>query len=193
MTIDWPMSKDEIYGPPPAYSLYPPPSIYTIPETQIEHQERSSFSSSPPIVLTLNFTRYLLATALLHFLIGLATIICDIQLISMNESLPFVGICTGSICIIFGIYLIIFMSHTKKSKWSLQRFKLFHIIICLLVIIALILSSINLGANACYENYFQFDQCQPTAKKLKIVLITFYAVTFAQICFTSILTFVHIR
>ncbi|UJR14682.1 hypothetical protein I4U23_001675 [Adineta vaga] len=192
MITDWPMSKDEIYGPPPAYSLYPPSSIYVIPEVRIEHQENSSLSTSF-IVLSTYFSRYIFGTALFHLLLGLTAVICDILLISMNESLPFVGIGTGALCILLGIYLILFISHSKKSKWSLQQFKFIHIVSCLLLIIALILSSINLAANSCYETYFHFDQCQPSAKKLKIVLLTFFSVTFTQICFTSILTLVHVR
>ncbi len=193
MITSWPISKDELYGPPPAYSVNPPPptSIYTITETRNEYQERPSSHTS--IVLSTNFLRYLLGAGLLHILIGITSIVCDILLIGMHESYPFTGIWAGVLCIIFGIYLILFMSYSEKQTYSLHRFKLIHILVCLIIIIALILSSINLASNSCYEIYYEPDQCRYSTQKLKIVLVTFFAFTFLQICITSILTFVHIR
>jgi hypothetical protein len=68
MIGNWPISKDELYGLPPAYSIKnnyensPPPSytpsIYVVPSRGIEYQERSSSHAS--IILSKTFTRYLL-------------------------------------------------------------------------------------------------------------------------------------
>jgi hypothetical protein len=192
MVTNWSMSKDEIYGPPPAYSLNPPPSIYVVPETRIEYQERPS-SSHASIVLSTEFRRYLLGTGLLHIFIGIIAIVCDILLISMNQSYLFPGLWAGVLCIILGIYLILFMSDSIKQKCSLQRFQFVHITICVIIIIALILSSMNLLSNSCSAMFFEQDQCQPSAQKLKIVLVTFFAFTFLQICTNFIVTFVHTR
>ncbi|CAF0741401.1 unnamed protein product [Adineta steineri] len=188
MTNNWSMSRDDLYGPPPAYSLDPPTSIYTIPQIRNEYQERPPPLPPPctSIDLSTKFLRYILANGLLHILIGLTSIVCGILLFGMNESYPFTGIWAGVLCIILGIYLIIFISHSEKQISSLKRFKLIHIIACLLIIIALVLSSINLASNSCYEKYFELDQCQYSAQKLKIVLVTFFAFTFLQICITSI-------
>jgi len=187
------MSKDEIYGPPPAYSVDPPPSIYIVPQRRNAYEERPTSSSHASIVLSTNFLRYLLGAGLLHILIGITSIVCDILLIGMHESYPFTGIWAGVLCIIFGIYLILFMSYSEKQTYSLHRFKLIHILVCLIIIIALILSSINLASNSCYEIYFEPDQCRYSTQKLKIVLVTFFAFTFLQICTNFIVTFVHTR
>lgn len=193
MVTNWPMSKDEIYGPPPAYSLNPPsPPIYTIPELHHEYQERSSHSSHE-FILSTKFLRYLLGIGVLHILIGIITIVCDILLISMNESYSFPGLWAGVACIILGIYLILFMSDSRKQKISLKRFKLMHIAICLIIITALVLASINLSTNSCPPMYFQLDQCQNSAQQLKMILVTFFAFTFVQICITSTVTFVYTR
>jgi len=194
MVTNWSMSKDEIYGPPPAYSVNPPSSIYVVPETRIEYQGRQRPSSSHvPIVLSTGFRRYLLGTALLHMFIGVIAIVCDILLISMNQSYSFPGLWSCTLCIILGIYIILFMSDSVKQKCSLQRFQFVHIIICTIIIIALVLSSMNLASNSCSAMYSEQDQCQPSAQKLKIVLITFFAFTFLQICTNFIVTFVHTR
>ncbi|CAF2797502.1 unnamed protein product [Rotaria sp. Silwood2] len=47
MVGNWPISKDELYGPPSACSItnnyeIPPPSIYVVPITGVKYQERSS-------------------------------------------------------------------------------------------------------------------------------------------------------
>jgi hypothetical protein len=111
----------------------------------------------------------------------------------MNESYSFSGLWAGVSCIILGIYLILFISDPEKPKCSLQRFKFLYLIICFIIIIALILSSINLASNSCPTIYFEFDQCQHLAQQLKIILVTFFAFTFLQICITFIVTFVHTR
>jgi len=191
MVTNWAMSKDELYGPPPAYSVNPPPSIYTIPEIQFEYQERSS--SHETIILSTRFLRYLLAVGLFYIVIGIIEIICDIILISMNETYSLSGLWAGISCIILGIYLIIFMSDATKEECTLYRFKLVHIILCLIIITALVLSSVNLASNSCSTVYFGLDSCQHSAQKFKIILITFFAFTLVQICITFIVTFVHIR
>jgi hypothetical protein len=145
------------------------------------------------MVLSLSFLRYLLGTGILHILIGVTAIICDILLISMNESYSFSGLWAGVSCIILGIYIIIFMSNPEKRKCSLNRFKFFHISICIIIIIALVFSSLNLASNSCSTVYYQFDQCQQSAQKFKIVLVTFFTFSFVQICITFIVSFVLIR
>jgi len=197
MVTNWSISKDELYGPPPAYSLHPPPSVYTsvytIPEIRNEYQERPLSSSHGSTVLSLNFIRYLLGTGILHLLIGVTIIVCDILLISMSESYSFSGLWGGVSCIILGIYTILFMSYPEKRKCSLNRFKFVLIAICIINISALILSSINLASNSCSTTYLDFDQCQPLAQQLKIVLVTFFSFTLVQICTTFIVAFVHTR
>ncbi|CAF1533925.1 unnamed protein product [Rotaria sp. Silwood1] len=191
MATNWAMSyNDDFYGPPPAYSVTPPPSIYVIPDTRIEYQERPLSHAS--IVLSSILLQYLLITGIIHILIGLASIVCDILLISMNESYSFTGFWAGVLCVALGIYLILFMSHPKKQTCSLQRFKFIHIAVCLIIIASLIFSSLNLASDFCYDTYFfQSFRCEQSAKKLKIVLIAFFSFTFVQICMTAIITFVH--
>ncbi|CAF2707886.1 unnamed protein product [Rotaria sp. Silwood2] len=192
MAINWAMSDDDYYGPPPAYSVNPPPSIYIIPDIRNEYQERPS--SHVSIVLSSKFLRYLLIAGILHMLIGLATIVCDILLISMNESYSFTGFWAGVLCFALGIYLILFMSHPKKQICSLQRFKFIHIIVCLIIIASLIFSSLNLASDFCYDTYFlKLFRCEQSARKLKIVLITFFSFTFVQICVTALLTLVQTK
>jgi hypothetical protein len=111
----------------------------------------------------------------------------------MSESYSFAGLWAGVFCIILGIYLILYMSHPKKHICSLQRFKLIHISICLIILTALILSSINLALNSCYKTYAEFDQCQQSAQNLKVILVSFFACTFIQICITAVMTCVYIR
>lgn len=198
MVTRYSMSKDEIYGPPPAYSLDPPPlqappsvsSIYAITPGQDEYPQRSSHIS---ILLSSSFLRYLLGTGLLHVLIGAITIICDILLISMNESYCFAGFWAGISCIILGIYLILFTNSPAKHKCCLHRLKFIHIAIGIILIVALVLSCLNLASNACSNSYFQMDPCEPSAQKFKIVLVTFFAFSIFQICITFILSFVHLR
>ena len=190
MVTHWPISKDEIYGPPPAYSLEPPPSfpaIYTISELQNDYPV-----SHRSHVLSTNFLRYLIATGALHMLIGITTIVCDILLLSMNESSLVAGVWAGSACILLGIYLILFSSCRSKSPTSSYQFKFIQLSICIIVIVALILSSINLGSNSCSSMYFPSDQCQ-SAQKFKILLVTFFTFSFLQICLTFILSFVHMQ
>jgi len=145
------------------------------------------------IVLSKEFRRYSLGTGLFHIFISKIAIVCHILLISMNQSYSFPGLWVDSLCIILGIYIILFMSDSVKQKCSLQRFQFLHITICTIIIIALILSSMNLASNSCSAMYSEQDQCQPSAQKLKIVLITFFAFTFLQICTNFIVTFVHTR
>jgi hypothetical protein len=192
MVTNYAMSKDEIYGPPPAYSLDPPPSIYTISSRRNEYQERPLSSSHISMILSLGFLRYLLGSGVLHILIGVTAVICDILLIGMNESYSFNGLWAGLSCIILGIYLILFMSNPEKRKCSLHRFKFVHIFICIIIIVALVFSSLNLASNSCSTVYYQFDQCQQSAQKFKIVLVTFFAFSFVQICITFIVSFVFI-
>ena len=191
MVTNWSISKDEIYGPPPAYSVDPPPSIYTISEIPNEYRGRSPAHQST--ILSSNFLRYLIGCGILHMIIGITTIVCNILLISMNEPTLFPGLWAGTSCIILGIYLILFMSYPEKQKHSLHRFKFNHILIGIIIIIALVLSSINLASNSCSSFYSEFDQCQHAAQNLKIVLVTFFAFTFVQICITFVVSFVHIR
>ena len=186
------MSKDEIYGPPPAYSVDPPPSIYTITNEENIYPQRSLPPSHISVILSSSFRRYLLGSGLLHVLIGAITIIGDVLLISMNESYCFAGLWAGISCIILGIYLILFLNSPAKHQCCLHRLKLIHISIGIILIVALVLSSLNLAANACSNMYFQMDPCQPSAQNFKIVLVTFFAFSFFQICITFILSCVHI-
>jgi hypothetical protein len=194
---NWPISKDELYGPPPAYSITnnyenPPsytPSIYVVPVRENEYQDRSSSHSS--IILSKKFTRYLLGSGLVHMVTGLGTIVCDIILTIMNESYSFTGLWTGAISIILGIYLILFMSNPEKRICSLQRLQFIHMIMCLISIIALILASINLASDACYKTFLGPDQCHHSPYLIKIILVTFFSLMFVQICITSVMTFVH--
>jgi len=195
------MSKDELYGPPPAYSITnnyenpPPPSytpsIYVVPIREIEYQERSSSHAS--IILPKKFARYLLGSGLVHMVIGLGAIVCDIILTIMNESYSFTGLWTGALGIILGIYLILFMSHPEKRICSLKRLQFIHMAMCLISIIALILASINLASDSCYKIFLGPDRCQHSAYVIKIILVTFFSFTFVHICVTSVMTFVHTK
>jgi hypothetical protein len=200
MASNWPMSKDELYGPPPAYSITnnyenPPPSytpsIYVVPIRGIEYRERSSSHAS--IILSKRFTRYLLGAGLVHMVIGLASIVCDVILTIMNESYSFTGLWTGALSIILGIYLILFMCHPEKRICSLKRLQFIHIATCLISIIALILSSINLASDSCYKIFLGPDRCQNSAYLIKIILVTFFSFTFIQLCITIVMTFVHTK
>jgi succinate dehydrogenase hydrophobic anchor subunit len=200
MAGNWPISKDELYGPPPAYSIAnnyenPPPSytpsIYVVPIRNIEYQERSSSYAS--IILSKKFTRYLLGSGLVHMVIGLAAIVCDVILTIMNESYSFTGLWTGALSIILGIYLILFMSRPEKRIYSLKRLQFLHIIMFLISIIALILASINLASDSCYKIFLGPDRCQHSAYLIKIILVTLYVFTFIQICTTIGMTFVHTK
>jgi succinate dehydrogenase hydrophobic anchor subunit len=198
MIGNWPISKDDLYGPPPAYSITnnyenPPPSytpsIYIVPAREMEYQERSSSHAS--IILMKTFTRYLLGSGLVHMVIGLGAIVCDIILTIMNESYSFTGLWTGALSIILGIYLILFMSHPEKRICSLQRLQFLHMVMCLISIIALILASINLASDTCYKTFLGPDRCQYSPYLIKIILVTFFSFMFVQICITIVMTFVH--
>jgi hypothetical protein len=199
MIGNWPISKDELYGPPPAYSITnhyenPPsytPSIYVIPGRETEYQERSFSHGS--IILPNKFTRYLLAAGLLHMVIGLAAIVSDVILTIMNESYSFTGLWAGALSIILGIYLILFMSRPHKHLCSLQRLKLIHMVLLLMSIVAIILASINLASDSCYKIFLGPDRCQHSAYIIKIILVTFFSFTFVQICITIVMTFVHTK
>ncbi|CAF1016571.1 unnamed protein product [Adineta steineri] len=199
MVSNWAMSKDELYGPPPAYSITnnyesPPsytPSIYVVPDRGIEYQERPSSHGSITINLPNRYTRYLLGTGLVHMVIGLAAIVCDVILTIMNESYSFTGLWSGALSIILGIYLILFMSHPQKHLSSLQRLKLLHLAMFISSIIALILSSINLASDSCYKIFLGPDRCQDSAYLIKIILVVFFTITFLQICITIVMTFIH--
>lgn len=185
------MSEDELYGPPPAYSLTPPPSIYVIPGIPIEfHERQPSYSSA---VLSTNTLRYLLATGFVHLCIGIAIIVCDILLISMNESYSFTGFWAGVLCLALGIYVILFMGNRKKKSCSLQRFKLIHLAVFLISIASLVLSILNLASDFCNDSYFSLFRCQESAKKLKIVIVTLFSFTCVQICITAIVIFIYTR
>ena len=191
MALNRSMSKDEIYGQPPAYSLEPlpppSPSIYMISERRNYYPAIES-----PYTLSSNFLRYLIASGILHMLIGITSMVCDIILLSMNESSLFAGLWAGASFIILGIYLIVFTSFRKKSSMSSYRFKFILLSICIIIIVALILSSVNLASNSCSSMYFLSDQCQ-SAQKYKIILVTFFTFSFLQICITFIISFVHMR
>jgi hypothetical protein len=200
MADNWPISKDELYGPPPAYSVTnnyenPPPSytpsIYVLPIRRIEYQERSSSHAS--IILSKKFTRYLLGTGLVHMVIGLSEIVCDIILTIMNESYSFTGLWTGALSIILGIYLILYMSHPEKRICSLKRLQFLHMMMCLISIIALTLASINLASDSCYKTFLDPDRCQHSAYLIKIILVTLFACTFIQICITIGMAFIHAK
>jgi hypothetical protein len=199
MIGNWPISKDELYGPPPAYSITnnyenPPsytPSIYIIPVRETEYQERSSAHAA--IILSNKFARYLLGAGLIHMVIGLGAIVSDIILTIMNESFSFTGLWSGALSIILGIYIILFMSRPHKHLCSLQRLKLIHITMCLISIVALILSSINLASDSCYKIFLGPDQCQHSAYIIKAILVTFFSFTCLQISVTTIMTFVHTK
>ncbi|CAF3774696.1 unnamed protein product [Rotaria socialis] len=191
MPTNWSMSEDDLYGPPPAYSLNPPPFVYIIPGTPHEYHE--THASHVSIVLSPNFLRYLLATGLIHLCIGLAAIVCDILLISMNESYSFTGFWAGVLCLALGIYLILFMSKPKKQTCSLQRFKIIHIVACIIIMATLVISALNLASDFCYDTYFGTFRCEQSAKQLKIILVTFFSFTFVQICTTSFVASFYAR
>lgn len=204
MARNWPLSKDELYGPPPAYSLTnshensstPPPcytpSIYVLPIRERSYQERSS-SHQTLIILSKKMIRYLLGTGLVHMIVGLATIVCDVILTIMNESYSFTGLWTGALNILLGIYLILYMTHPEKRIYSLKRLQFLHMVMCLISIVALILSSINLASDSCYKIFLGPDRCQHSAYLIKIILVTLFALTFIQICTTIGMTFIHAK
>ena len=195
MASNWPISKDELYGPPPAYSPTneyenPPsytPSIYVVPLRRIDQQERST--SHLAIILPQKYARYLLGSGLVHMVIGLVAIVCDVILTIMNESYSFTGLWTGALSIILGIYLILFMTHPEKRICSLKRLQYFHFAMCLITIIALILASINLASDSCYKIFLAPDRCQHSAYSIKIVLVTIFALILAQLSLTIGMTF----
>jgi hypothetical protein len=199
MARNWPLSKDELYGPPPAYSVTnnyenPPsytPSIYVVPLRGIEYETRSSSHAS--IILSNKFLRYLLGTGLVHMVIGLAAIVCDVILTIMNESYSFTGLWTGALSIILGIYLILFVNRPEKRICSLKRLQFLHIAMCLISIIALILSSINLASDSCYKTFLGPDRCQHSPYLIKIILVTLFSITFIQLCITIGMIFVHTK
>lgn len=202
MIDQWPISKNEIYGPPPAYSSRndyenPPPSppsytqsIYVIPVNDLQYQERLACHAS--IILSRKFTRYLLGTGIVHMLIGLAAIVSDILLTIMNESYSFTGLWTGALSILLGIDLILFMSRSNIRICSLQRLQFINVAMCLVAIVALILTSINLASDSCYKVFLGPDRCQTSSHLIKIILVTLFSLTFIQICITTLLIFVHI-
>lgn len=195
MANHWPVSKDELYGPPPAYSpanAYenPPsytPSIYIVPVRDITYDQRSSSHAS--LVLSKKYTRYLLASGLVHLVVGLTAIICDIILTIMNESYSFTGLWTGALSIIIGIYLILFMTEPGKRRCSLKRLQFFHLVMCFITIIALILASINLASDSCYKIFLGPDRCQHSAYSIKIILVVIFSLIFVQTSTTIGMTF----
>lgn len=199
MVGNWPPSKDDLYGPPPAYSIAnnyehaPPPSyspsVYVLPVAGLNYQERPSSHAS--VLLPGSFTRYLLGAGLLHMVIGLGTIVCDIILTIMNESFSFTGLWTGALSIILGIYLILFISHPEKRICSLERLQFLYLGMGLVGTVALVLASINLASDSCYKIFFGPDRCEHAAYVLKIVLVTSFAVTLAQICLTLFLIVIN--
>ena len=201
MVGNWPPSKDDLYGPPPAYSIannyeHPPPpsyspSVYVLPVAGLNYQERRSSHAS--VLLPGSFTRYLLGAGLLHMAIGLGTIVCDIILTIMNESFSFTGLWTGALSIILGIYLILFVSHPEKRICSLERLQFLYLGMGLVATVALVLASINLASDSCYKIFFGPDRCEHVAYVLKIVLVTSFAVTLAQICLTLFLIVINGR
>jgi len=194
MSTNCPISKDELYGPPPAYSitnqieqvsptLAPPsytPSIYILPLPDENAAVRSFYHGS--ISLSQRFSRYLLGSGLIHMIFGLFVIVCDIILTIMNESYSFTGLWSGAAGIVLGIYLILFMSRSHKTMCSLERLQFFYLVMGLIVIIALVLSSINLASDSCYKVFLGPDRCEHSAYTIKIVLVTIYSLTLAQIC-----------
>ncbi|CAF2698878.1 unnamed protein product [Rotaria sp. Silwood2] len=197
------ISKDDLYGPPPAYSVRnnyenppppPPPSytpsIYVVPIRDIHYQERLS-SSHSSIILPKKFTRYLLGSGLMHMMIGLAAIVCDIILTIMNESYSFTGLWTGALSIILGIDLILLMSRSNMRVCSLQRIRLIHMAICLVSIVAIILTSINLASDSCYKIFLGPDRCRHSSHLIKIILVTLFSCNFIQLCITIVMTFIY--
>ena len=192
MVGNWPPSKDDLYGPPPAYSIsnnyeHPPPpsyspSVYVLPVAGLNYQERPT--SHAVVFLSRNFTRYLLGAGLLHMVIGLGSIVCDIILTIMNESFSFTGLWTGALSILLGIYLILFISHPEKRVCSLERLQFLYLGMGLVVIVALILASINLASDSCYKIFFGPDRCEHAAYAMKVVLVTSFAVLLAEVCLT---------
>ncbi|UJR32066.1 hypothetical protein I4U23_019534 [Adineta vaga] len=199
MVSSWPISKDDLYGPPPAYSITnnyenPPtytPSIYVVPSQRIDGQDRSSMPSS--ITLPNRYTRYLLGSGLIHMVIGLGAIVCDVILTIMNESYSFTGLWTGALSIILGIYLILFISHSHKHRGSFQRLKLFHMVMFIASVIALILASINLASDSCYKVFLGPDRCHDSSYLIKIILVIFFSFTFVQICITIAMTCIYTK
>lgn len=196
MAYQWPVSKDELYGPPPAYSSAneyenPPsytPSIFVVPIRDLAYERRSS-ASHASITLSTNFTRYLLASGLVHLVLGLTAIVCDIILTIMNESYSFTGLWTGALSIILGIYLILFMTDPEKRLCSLKRLQFLHLTMCLVAIVALILASINLASDSCYKIFLGPDRCQYSAYSIKIILVVLFSTIFLQISTTIGITF----
>ena len=184
MTSQWSVSKDDLYGPPPAYSLTnnndnPPPSytpsIFVLPLTEIEYPQ--NLSSHASIAVPRQFNRYLLGTGLVHMIIGLTAIGCDVILTIINESYSFTGLWTGALSIILGIDLILFMSRPQQRMCSLQRLKFIHMVMCLISIIALILASINLASDSCYKKFLGPYRCQNSAYLIKTILVILFSVT----------------
>ena len=113
---------------------------------------------------------------------GLFVIVCDIVLTIMNESYSFTGLWSGAASIVLGIYVILFVSRSHKTICSLERLQFFHLVFALIVIVALVLAAINLASDSCYKVFLGPDRCEHSAYVIKIVLVTIYSLTLAQIC-----------
>jgi hypothetical protein len=197
MIGNWPVSKDDLYGPPPAYSSTrhferPPsytPSVYVVPVEDLNYQERDV--SHTIVHLSTRLTRYLLGTGLVHMIVGVAAIICDVTLTVMNQSYSFAGLWTGASSIILGIYIIIFISQQDKHICSFERLRLFHCTIGVLSIAALVLASINLASDSCYKSFLGPDDCHQSAHVTKIVLVTIFSLICIQAALTTCLIIAH--
>jgi hypothetical protein len=190
----WSCTKFDADGSPPAYAIaidneHPPPSyLSTVAITCPTDIHRQSCSLDTSIKLSSTFSRYLMATGLMHMSIGLTVILCDAILTTMNESYAFSGIWTGVLNTIFGVYLIIFIGQSIITVSSVQRLLFIHIIMCLVSSIALMLSSINLATYSCRQIDFSSNRCHYSVHHLKIVLVILFASTFVQLCLNGILT-----
>ena len=194
------ITKDVLYGSPPAYSTRedhenPPPSyvsaVYAIPEIDRYYSERPVSPIS--VALSSRFSRYLLIAALFHVILGAISVLCDIILSIMTESYLFAGIWAGTLSVLLGLYLFVFTHHSQQTKLSFQRLKFLHLAMCLIITVALILSSINLAKDSCYTGYFEFYPCRSSAHRLKAVLVSFFTFTFLQLCLTFFVACFHTR
>ena len=182
------VSKEELYGPPPAYSTvdepHPPSYICTITTAPNATPRRE-----PTVDLSAKLTCYLVVTGILHLIIGSVMIFCNIRLIIQSEPFYYVGFWAGLLDLLFSVYLTFFIADPHRSISSLRRFRILHIVLVLIILSALILSSIELSKDYSSQWYIRSS----SVYSLEILLLALLTFSFLQMCFSSFLACLHFR
>jgi hypothetical protein len=85
------------------------------------------------------------------------------------------------------------MTHPGKRICSLKRLQYFHLVMCIISIIALILASINLASDSCYKIFLGPNRCHHSAYLIKIILVTLFSFIFIQVSVTIGMTFMQTK